>query len=115
MQLKVRDGELTLESVFTLFFWAALIWIGGIAALAMIIAVLAFLFVTLWPSPITIHGETFTLQGSSLPAMMLFLLIVVFGAAMTSAAYAGFLTGCLRIYRLWRPLTVIVEDSPGDG
>ncbi|MCF6293825.1 MAG: hypothetical protein L3J04_10570, partial [Robiginitomaculum sp.] len=100
MKLRVRNGNLTLGSVFKLIFIGWVFFGGFFAGFIIFIIVLA----TAFTGNMMVNGEI--VQGrveallAILPMLLLFPLIVAFHALF----FAGFVSFGLWLYRLKRPL-----------
>lgn len=105
MQLKVKDGKLTLGSVYKLFVVAwSTTWITMFGFIFFILII-----TTLITGDMTVNGELISGRGPAMIAlspMLILSLIVVF---LQSFFFAAFLTGGVWLYRHKRPSVVIIE------
>lgn len=105
MKLRTVDGQLTLGSVFKLFVVG---WIcSWIALFGLIFALL--LVVGVASGSMVVNGEVVHGRTSVLMQMLPFLVIFPVAVVLQGFLFAGMLTGGVWLYRLKRPLTVIVE------
>lgn len=107
MELKTKDGNLTLRSAYRLIVTA---WLLSWGAFMGFILLLLFL-ITLLTGEMTVNGELVEGRGAALasilPMLVLFPVIIVMQAFMLG----GLLTGGLWLYRLKRPLRVTSEEG----
>lgn len=107
MQLKVRDGKLRLGSVYKLFIVAwTTTWIAFFGFVLFLTVI-----VTLITGEMSINGEMVTGRGPALlailPVAALFPVIVF----LQSFIFGAFLTAGIWLYRLKRPIEVIIEGG----
>lgn len=107
MNLKIRDGQLTLGSVFRLAAvgWAVcgLIIFGGIFLLLLLIGIAG--------GAMLVNGETINGRGAVLMAMLPMIVILPVILALQAVMFGGMITGGAALYRLWRPLSVSAETT----
>ena len=106
MQLKVKDGKLSLGSVYKLFVvaWST----AWITTLGFVLSILVI--ITLITGEMAVNGETVSGRGPALLAMAPMLILFPIVVFLKSFIFAAFLTGGVWLYRLKRPLVVISED-----
>ena len=107
MQLNTINGELTLRSVYKLFFW------GNLLSTSVVIGTgfLILLVVMLATGETRVNGETMS-AGRFLMTIVPALLIVVPIISVAQAFLTGaFFTFGVWLYRLRRPVTVIPENQ----
>lgn len=107
MELKTRDNQLTLGSVFKLFVTG---WLCAWTVFAGVIFLL-LLVIGVATGSMLVNGEVVQGRGTVLlamaPAFILLPIVIVIQAIM----FAAFLTGGVWLYRLRRPLTVVSEAT----
>ncbi|MBL4616251.1 MAG: hypothetical protein JKY46_01015 [Robiginitomaculum sp.] len=106
MELRVINGNLTLDSVFRLIVIGSIFSFGALVGVMMLIVVLVMLLT----GDVTVNGEV--IQGrvkallEILPALLFFPVYIVVQAF----SFAIFLSFGLWLYRLKHPLRVIIES-----
>lgn len=106
MNLKIRDGQLTLGAVFKL---TAISWLcfGGILCA---IFMLLFVVTAVTGGEVMINGET--IQGREVfSAMIPFLVLLPLIIAVQALVLGAFVTAGAALYRLRRPLAVTAETT----
>ena len=107
MNLKIRDGQITLGSIFRL---VAISWLcfglvvfGGLFALIFLAGAAS--------GTMLVNGEMVEGRGAVVAAMgpMLILVPVIIG--LQSAMFGGFVVAGAALYRLRKPLTVTMETT----
>lgn len=107
MNLTVRNGQLTLGSVFKL---VAIAWlcfgfivVGGFFLLIMLIGVAS--------GSMTVNGEAVVGRGTVLLSMLPMLVILPLAIVMQAVMFGGMVMAGAALFRLRRPLTVSVEST----
>ncbi len=105
MNLKIRDGQLTLGSVFKIVIvgWACFggVFVGGIFLLLVIIAAVT--------GQMTVNGEVVYGRSAALGAMAPMILFLPLVIAVQGVIFGAFITMGAALYRLRRPLSVTAE------
>lgn len=111
MNLKIRDGQLTLGSVFRLvaISWLCfgLIVIGGLFLLIFAIGALS--------GTMVVNGETVSGRGAVLSALVPMVFLVPVIVAVQAAIFGGFVTAGAALFRLRKPLAVRIEKTVDSG
>lgn len=108
MQINVRNGTLSLGSVYKLIFAGWLISWGAFAGFVLCL----LLLIAMLTGSMHVNGDE--VQGRSavlaalVPMFILFPLIIFFHALM----FSGFLTLGVWLYRKIRPITLVNHDTP---
>lgn len=107
MNLTVRNGQLTLGSVFKL---VAVSWlcfgfivVGGFFLLIMLIGVAS--------GSMTVNGEAVVGRGTVFLSMLPMLVMLPLVIAMQAVMFGGMITAGAALLRLRRPLAVTVEST----
>lgn len=105
MNLKIRDGQLTLGSVFKVVAvgWACFggVFLGGIFLLLAIIAAVT--------GQMAVNGEMVHGRGAALAAMAPMIVLLPLIIAIQGVIFGAFITIGAALYRLRRPLSVTTE------
>jgi hypothetical protein len=107
VQLKTKDGQLTLGSAYKLIVWGWILSWGAFAGFVLILLIL----VAALSGQMMVNGEMVTGRGQALLSMLP--LVVMFPVIITLQAFmfGAFLTFGLWIYRLRRPINVASEHD----
>ncbi|MFT4954363.1 MAG: hypothetical protein ACI8U3_000734 [Brevundimonas sp.] len=107
MNLTIRDGQLTLGSVFKL---VAISWLcfgvvvfGGLFLLLLLIGVAS--------GSMVVNGDMVQGRGSVLVAMLPLLILLPIIFALQAVIFGAFATAGAALYRLRKPLSVTVERT----
>lgn len=107
MNLKVRDGQLTLGSVFKL---VAISWLcfgmvvfGGVFLLLLVIGLAS--------GSMVVNGDMVSGRSAVLTSMLPVLILFPIVLALQAALFGAFATGGAALYRLRRPLSVTIERT----
>lgn len=107
MNLKIRDGQLTLGSVFKVVAvgWACVggVFCGGIFLLLAVIAAVT--------GQMTVNGELVQGRGAALGALAPAIVFLPVAIALQGVIFGAFITVGAALYRLRRPLSVTVETT----
>ncbi len=107
MELKTKDGNLTLGSAYRLIVTA---WIISWGAMAGFILLLLFLTMLL-TGEMTVNGVLVQGRSEALVLMLPILVILPVIIVMHAFMFGGLMLGGLWLYRLKRPLTVTMESE----
>ena len=107
MELKTKDGNLTLGSAYRLIVTAWIISWGAMMAFVLLLLFLAALLT----GEMMVNGEVVQGRGTALAAMLPMLVLFPVVIAMQAFMFGGFLLGGLWLYRLKRPLRVVAEEQ----
>lgn len=107
MNLKIRDGQLTLGSVFKLvaISWACfgVIVIGGLFLLMLLIGLAS--------GSMSVNGDMVQGRGAVLVAMIPMVILLPIVVAIQALIFGGFVTIGAALYRQRRPLSITVETT----
>lgn len=107
MNLKIRDGQLTLGSVFRLvaISWACfgVVVVGGLFLLIFLIGLAS--------GTMQVNGEMVEGRGAVMAAMLPMLILVPIIVALQAVMFGGFVVAGAALYRLRRPLSVTAETT----
>lgn len=111
MNLTVRDGQLTLGSVFKL---VAMSWLcfglpvfGGLFLLVFVIGAAS--------GTMLVNGETVEGRGAVMAATLPMLLLVPVIIGLQAAMFGGFIAAGAALLRLRKPLSVTIESTVRSG
>ena len=105
--MKVRNGQLSLGSIYKLFVAAwATAWTSLFGCIFVILVVVTLLTGEIFVNDQVVQGRIPALLAMS-PMLVLFPVVVL----LQSFIFAAFLTGGVWLYRKIRPLQVIVEND----
>jgi len=111
MNLTVRDGQLTLGSVFKLvaISWLCfgLIVFGGLFLLIFLIGAAS--------GTMMVNGETVDGRGAVMAATLPMLLLLPVIIALQAAMFGGFVAAGAALFRLRKPLSVKIESTVRSG
>ena len=107
MELKTKDGDLTLGSAYRLIVTAWVLSWGAFMGFVLLL----LLLLTLLTGEMTVNGELVEGRGAALASMLPMLVLFPVVIVMHAFMFGGFLIGGLWLYRLKRPLRVTNEDG----
>lgn len=107
MNLKIRDGQITLGSVFKLvatgYACFGIVFFGGIFLLLILIGI--------GSGSMTVNGDMVQGRGSVLAAMLPAVILLPIVIAIQAVVFGIFVTVGAALYRLRKPLAVNVEGT----
>ncbi len=107
MNLKIRDGQLTLGSVFKL---TEISWLCFGVLLAAVF-MLFFVVTAVTGGEVMINGEVIQGRGAVFSALIPFLVLLPLIIAVQALILGAFVTAGAALYRLRRPLAVTAETT----